>query len=125
MTRKPRTRNQVEKNKKFTPKITKTQGQFEIERTNFIDEIIWKSKSQASVSHREVSGKGYTIISPRVAGSSATTNAEIHDKTVGSEQSLEDVPVRHLIPFDNSEGNFCNLREGRGEKSEPYPQPYE
>jgi len=37
---------------------------------------------------------------------------------------LQDTPDRHLSPFNKGEGHSCNLREGGGETSEPYPQTY-
>lgn len=79
----PSIRNQIDIDQRSTPKTTKIQGQVGLGRTTFIDEIVRKSESQASIGPREVSGKGYTIVSSQVAGTYTTTNAEIHDKAVG------------------------------------------
>jgi hypothetical protein len=65
------------------PKITKAQGLVLPGRSTFIDYIIRKVESQASVGPR----KGSTQI-PQVPVSPTTSHAEIHRKTEGTEQSF-------------------------------------
>ena len=126
MTRnKPRTRNQIKIDQKYNLKITEIKGQVGLGRTTFINEIIHKLKSQASVGPQVISGKGSTIIAPQVPKSFIASNDEIHDENLGSKQSFQDISVRHISPFDKGEGCYYNLREQKGEMSEPYPQPSE
>jgi hypothetical protein len=68
---------------KPSPKITKTQGLVIPGRSTFIDEIIKKGESQASVGPR----KGPTRI-PQATVSPTTTHVEIHRKTEGIEESF-------------------------------------
>jgi hypothetical protein len=90
-------------------------------RSNFIDDIIRKAESQASVGHR----KGSTRI-PQVAVSPTVAHTEIHRKTEGVEQIFQSTDLPPLNPLE--EGNSCNMQEGEGEtsgiaKTDPPPNP--
>jgi hypothetical protein len=75
------------------PKITKAQGPVLLERSTFIDDIIRKAESQASVGPR----KGSTRI-PQEAVSPTTTHVEIHSKIEGTEQSFQSTDLPPLTP---------------------------
>jgi hypothetical protein len=79
-------------------------------RSTFIDEIIKKGESQASVGPR----KGPTQI-PQVVVSPTTSHTEIHSKYEGTEQSLQNTDLPLLNPLE--EGSSNNLEEGIGETS--------
>jgi hypothetical protein len=103
------------------PKITKAQGSVLPGRSTFIDDIIQKEESQASVGPR----KGSTRI-PQVAVSPTAAHAEIHRKTKGTEQIFQSTDLPPLNPLE--EGNSCNMEEGEGEtsgvaKADPPPDP--
>jgi hypothetical protein len=66
------------------PKNTKSQGPVPPGRSTFIDKIIRKDESQASVGPR----KGSTRI-PQATNSPTTTHAEVHRRTEGTEQSFQ------------------------------------
>jgi hypothetical protein len=90
-------------------------------RSTFIDDIIQKSESQASVEPR----KGSNQI-PQEAVSPTTTHAKIHNKTEGTEQSFQSADLPPLTPLE--EGNSRNMEEGEGEtsgvaKADPSPPP--
>ena len=65
-------------------KSTKPTGSMKLGRTSFIDEIIRKSESQASIGPKTISEKSPTII-PQAADSPSLTYAEIHSETKGLE----------------------------------------
>jgi hypothetical protein len=103
------------------PKITKAQGSVLPRRSTFIEYIIRKEESQASVGPR----KGSTQI-PQVVVLPTTTHAKIHRKMEGTEQIFQSTDVPPLNPLE--EGNSCNLEEGEGEtsgitKTDPPPDP--
>jgi hypothetical protein len=91
-------------------KITKPQGSVLPGRSTFIDDIIQKVESQASVGPR----KGSTQI-PQVVASPTAAHTEIHSKTEGTELSFQITDSPPLNPL--REGNSCNLEEGEGETS--------
>jgi hypothetical protein len=90
------------------PKITKSQGSMLLGRSTFIDDIIRKAESQASVGPR----KGSTRI-PQVTASPTAAHTEIHRKTEGTELRFQSTDTPPLNPL--GEGNSCNLEEGEGE----------
>jgi hypothetical protein len=92
------------------PKITKTQGLVLPGRSNFIEDIIQKAESQASIGPR----KGSTRI-PQVAVSPTVAHIEIHRKNEGTEKSFQSTDLPPLNPLE--EGKSCNLEEGEGETS--------
>ena len=83
-------------------------------RTTFIDEIIRKVESQASVGPKIIFEKCPTII-PSVTASPSTAHVEIHNENEGYEQIFQ--TTIHLSPEPSQEGNSCNLQEGDGETS--------
>jgi hypothetical protein len=92
---------------KHPPKITKTQGLVIPGRSTFIDEIIKKGESQASVGTR----KGPTQI-PQAVVSPTMAHAKIHSKTKGIEQRFQNTYLPPLNPLE--EGSSNNLEEGIG-----------
>jgi hypothetical protein len=88
-------------------------------RSTFIDEIIKKGESQASVGPR----KGSTRI-PQIVVSPTVAHAEIHKKSKGTEQSFQNTDLPPLNPLE--EGISNNIEEGIGETSgvaKAYPPP--
>ena len=83
-------------------------------RTTFIDKIVKRVESQASVGFQAIPGKISTII-PQEVGSPSAAYAKIQSQVGGSEQSLQAIISLHLDPLQ--EGKYCNLREGKGETS--------
>ena len=77
-------------------------------RSTFIDDIIRKVESQASVGPR----RGSTQIHQETV-SPTTTHVEVHRRTEGTRQSFQNTDLPPLSPLD--EGNSCNLEEGEGE----------
>ena len=63
---------------------SKPKGSVVLGRTTFIDEIIRKVESQASIGPKIISKKSPTII-PQAVASPSTAHAEIHSETEGSE----------------------------------------
>jgi hypothetical protein len=89
------------------PKTTKTQGPVIPRRSAFIDEIIKKSESQASVGPRKGSIQiPQAVVSPNMA------HAEIHRKTKGTEQSFQSTNLPPLKPLEYGSSN--NIEEGVG-----------
>ena len=83
-------------------------------RTTFIDEIIRRAESQASVGFQAIPGKSSTAI-PQATGSPSAAHAEIQSQVGGSEQSFQ---AAISLPSDPlQEGKLCKLREGEGETS--------
>ena len=79
-------------------------------RSTFIDDIIQKDESQASVGPR----KGSTQ-APQAVDSPNASHIEVHSRTKGTKESFQST---HTPPFILlGEGNSCNLREGEGENS--------
>jgi len=64
----------------------------------FIDEMIRRVESQASVGPQKVSRKGFTLV-PQAAESPTTTYGEIHRKTKGSEKSFQNTTNLHLVLY--------------------------
>ena len=88
-------------------------------RSTFIDKIIKKGESQASVGPR----KGPTRIRQAIV-SPNTAHAKIHRKTEGTEQSFQNTYLPLFNPLE--EGSSNNLEEGIGETSgaaKAYPPP--
>lgn len=83
-------------------------------RSKFIDEIIRKPESQASVGPHTIPRKSPTVIPP-IAGSPSATYAKIHSQTGGSEQSFQVTENLHFYP--SQEGKSWSLREWEGETS--------
>lgn len=78
------TRNKkIKKYQNPPPKSTKPKGSVNLGRSTFIDEIIRKAQSQASIGPLTISIKSPTII-PHKAGSQSATYAEIHSQIGGS-----------------------------------------
>jgi hypothetical protein len=76
-------------------KITKSQGSVLPGRSTFIDDIIRKVESQASVGPR----KGSTRI-PQVAVSPTATHTKIHRKTEGTEKRFQSIDLPPLNPLE-------------------------
>jgi hypothetical protein len=91
-------------NKIPPPKTTKYQGLVPPGRSNFIDEIIQKVESQASVGPQ----KGSTGI-PQEENSQTAAHAEVHRGTEGIEQRFQIKHTPLSSPLD--EVNSCNLKE--------------
>jgi hypothetical protein len=96
--------------KKKEPENYKIQGSKALGRSTFIDEIIWKVESQASVGPR----KGSTQ-APQAVDSPTAAHIEVHSGTKGTEQSFQSTHTPLLSSL--GDGNSCNLREGEGETS--------
>ena len=82
------------KNGNLQQKTTKAQGSVLPGRSTFIDDIIWKAESQASIGAR----KGSTQI-PQATVSATASHDEIHNKTGGTEKSFQSIdipPLKHL-----------------------------
>jgi len=77
----------IEMDQNPAAKSTKSKGSVNLWRMAFIDEIVRKAESQASVGIQAVSRKSPTIV-PQVAGSPSTAYIEIQNQFGGSEQSL-------------------------------------
>lgn len=107
-------RKKISVEHKPLPEATKTQGLVVLGRTSFIDEIIQKFESQASVGPWIAFGKGFALI-PQVEKSPIIACIKIHNKTEGSEHRFQSTNAPHSIP--SQEVNSCNLKEGDGETS--------
>jgi len=79
-------------------------------RSTFIDEIIQKIESQASVGR----WKG-SIEIPQAMNSPIVAHAEVHSETKGIEQRFQIKHTPLYSPLD--EGNSCNLKEWEGKTS--------
>jgi hypothetical protein len=86
------------------PKTTKSQGLVPLGRSTFIDEIIRKVESQASVGPRKCSTR-----TPQATNSPTAAHAEVHSGTEGTEQSFQSTHTPPISPLDG--GNSCNLKE--------------
>jgi len=75
----------------------------------FIDEIIRKAESQASLGFQAVSGK-ISIVIPQAAGSPSAAYSHIQSQVGGSEESVQATISLHCDPLQ--EVKSCNLREG-------------
>jgi hypothetical protein len=104
------TKKKEPKKLKPPPKNTKSQGLVPLGRITFIEKIIQKDESQASVGPR----KGSTQI-PQATTSPTAAHAEVHSGTEGTQQSFQNTHTPPFSPLD--EGNSCNLKEGEGEAS--------
>lgn len=96
------------------PKSIKPKGSLNFPRTTFIDKIIRRVESQASVGFQAILGKSSTAI-PQAIGSPSAAHAEIQSQVGGLEQSFQATISLHSNPIQ--EGKSCNLREGKGETS--------
>ena len=92
----------------------KTKGTLILGRTTYIDEIIKKFESQASLAPRTTSIQSPNTL-PQAVASPSAAHAEIHSETEGSEQSLQ--TTEHINTDSSREGGSCNLQEGEGETS--------
>jgi len=73
----------IEKEKNPPPKPTKPKGSVNLARTTFINEIVRREKSQASVGFQAIPGKSSTV-TPQAIGSPSTACAEIQSQVGGS-----------------------------------------
>lgn len=107
------TRNRkIEKELNPPPKSTKPKGSVNLGRETFIDKIVRKVESQASVEFWIVPRKSPSTIH-RAAASPSTAYAEIQSQIGGYEKSLQVTTNLHSDPLQ--ERKLCNLREGEGE----------
>ena len=89
------TRNtNIEKEHNPPPKHTKPKGSVNLGRMTFIDEIIRREESQASLRFQAIPGKIYTPI-PQAIDSPSTAQVEIQSQVGGSEQSFQDTISLH------------------------------
>ena len=107
-------KEKIERNLNPPSKSRKPKGPVTLGGKKFIDEIIRKVESQASVGPSIIYENSPTII-PQAAGSPDATYAEIHNEKKDSEQSFQ--IMEHINIDPSEEGNSCNLHEGEGETS--------
>lgn len=74
----------IEKDQNPPPKSTKPKGSVNLGRSTFIDEIVRKAESQASIGLEIVSRKIPTVI-PQATVSSSVAHVEIHSQIGESE----------------------------------------
>jgi len=84
-------------------------------RTTFIDEIVRRLESKASVGFQAIPGKSSTVI-PQVVGPSFAAYTKVQSQVGGLEKSLQATISLHSDPIQ--EGKSCKLRKGKGETSE-------
>lgn len=110
-------------NPKTMPVGDKGQDQVSLERTTFIDEIIWREEYQASLGPRKISLKGSTLVITHVEKYFASLEVEILDRIIGSVaregKSFQYLSTGHPDIHNIIEGQSYNLREGGGETSYP------
>ena len=95
-------------------KSSQSQGLVILGRTTYIDEIIRKAESQASIGPRTISIQN-PITLPQAVASPSVAHAKIHGEIEGVERSLQ--TVDHIGIDPSREGGSCNLQEGEGETS--------
>ena len=95
-------------------KSSQSQGPVILGRETYIDEIIKRAESQASVRPRTISIQN-PIMLPQATASPSMAHVEIHGETEGFEQSLQ--TANHIGTDPLREGGSCNLQEGKGETS--------
>ena len=97
------------------PKPDRSKGPMTLGQSTFIDDTLKKAESQPSVGPRNVASR-QPIVSLRSIVSPSIAYAEVHSKTIGTEQSFQEIENSH--PISSQEGNSCNIREGGGETGE-------
>ena len=88
--------NKLAKQNKIPPKIEKPQVLVTLGRTNFIDKILKKTKSQPSLGPRRVISRQLTS-SLQAPKSPSEAFAEIHSQTVGIEKDSQEIENPCLI----------------------------
>ena len=107
-------KKRIETNQNHPQKSVKPKRLVILGRTTYIDEIIKKFESQASLAPRTTSIQSPNTL-PRVVASPSAAHAMIHNETEGFEQSLQN--AEHISNGPSREGASWNLQVGEGETS--------